>query len=537
MSAITEGGPTRCPKCNGRYISTPSTPLTPYTPVFKPQAPPPERAPPPFTSSRMAEPERPRYPPQMQPRIGSPRMTMPPQQMQHRRMQYPSQNMSTHHERDDEMEFSSPNPEQKRRRYNEAPRYSISSPTHYSQQQQAFGRPPPPQMSSSSNTYRQPQQPLLSGPNNMMTRPPPLNTSMGPPSQGTPRHPYPTRSTTTPSNTHNSFDESLRLPPLQTQLAHPISSSAHSQRTHSISSPSSTPHLANLSVKDSRARSVEAMVMTIPYTRKIKTLHHISPPLAAPGPSSPAQETRGPVIAIEGSDLALLHEVGAFIEETLRGDPSFCVRVWETLPTSSSQSSTEIEGDVEMIDQTPCSSKEKAKEKENPQLESPRGKDQFVEYLTLITNMHRTSHDISKHITTLPPPSLSNSNTNHNPNSQTQIQTPIALLPTGFSLTTSNLFAGKIPINDSYAPLDHWQWMATLWRGIIGPDLTVYVCKVGREEWGKFGGVEVRGDLEGCIVVRVLDEDGMRVEEKTRRRLGFEVLEFVRAGEGGWGRI
>lgn len=107
--------------------------------------------------------------------------------------------------------------------------------------------------------------------------------------------------------------------------------------------------------------------------------------------------------------------------------------------------------------------------------------------------------------------------------------------------------------------------MATLWRGIVGPDLTIYVkaLDVGDreavEELGRFGGVECRWDV-GAVVVRVGvpgSENGgtggrdggpagagkgganggvVRVEEKTLRRLGFEVLEWVRGGIGGGAR-
>ena len=109
--------------------------------------------------------------------------------------------------------------------------------------------------------------------------------------------------------------------------------------------------------------------------------------------------------------------------------------------------------------------------------------------------------------------------------------------------------------------------MATLWRGIVGPDLTIYVkaLDVGDreavEELGRFGGVECRWDV-GAVVVRVGvpgqgkggregaaaggkdagnggdlgTGGGPGVEEKTLRRLGFEVLEWVRGGMGGGGR-
>ena len=76
--------------------------------------------------------------------------------------------------------------------------------------------------------------------------------------------------------------------------------------------------------------------------------------------------------------------------------------------------------------------------------------------------------------------------------------------------------------------------MATLWRGIVGPDLTIYVKSLvndseGKEEMARFGGVEIRGDCGG-IVVRCLGDGEKKagVEEKTRRRLGFEVSEYVR---------
>jgi hypothetical protein len=75
--------------------------------------------------------------------------------------------------------------------------------------------------------------------------------------------------------------------------------------------------------------------------------------------------------------------------------------------------------------------------------------------------------------------------------------------------------------------------MATLWRGIVGPDLTIFVNKVGRDEMNKMGGVEIRGDCT-AIIVRVVE--GCKMDEKTARRLGFEVVEFVRNVESGFGR-
>ncbi|TVY90076.1 Repressor of filamentous growth, partial [Lachnellula willkommii] len=482
VSSSSADDPVRCPKCNGRYISTPSTPLTPFTPAFGTSNARNDRLLPPFTPSRTKEVERPHYPSQMQDaRMDTPRMGPPPQQLQ-RRAQYPqTQQLPTHRELDEEMELFSPSQDQKRRRFNnnahrfnnEPPRgYPSASPISYSAPQ-SFGRHVPP------SPYRQQQ---LPGPG-MLARTGP----MGPPLQQSPmnqhqRHQYPTRSST--------FDESLRLPPLQTQLRN--STPTSTQRPDS-----------QLDNRDSQARSVEAMVMTIPYLNKIKVLTKISPPLPSPGPASPAQETRGAVIVIEGADKELLAETGVFINSHLSQDTSCAVKTWGASSSRlTSISAPKAVADVEMSDDGGAAVP-------TPLSPIPEEKNAFVEYLGIISDWHTKSREMIKYITTSPSA----------PSSAKAL--PIAIVPAGFSLTTSDTFALSIPIEDSYAPVDHWQWMATLWRGIVGPDLTVYVSRVGREEMAKFGGVEIKGDCN-AIIVRVPTGEG--VDEKTRRRLGFEVM-------------
>ncbi|KAI9839563.1 MAG: hypothetical protein M1819_002189 [Sarea resinae] len=130
--------------------------------------------------------------------------------------------------------------------------------------------------------------------------------------------------------------------------------------------------------------------------------------------------------------------------------------------------------------------------------------------------------------------------------------TPIVLLNT-YILATTDAATLALPIHDAYSAADHWQWMATLWRGIVGPDITVYVKEAPADEVARYGAVEVRPDA-AAVVVRVVvvgpasggDGDGpgtgvglgigmptaALVEEKTLRRLGFEIGEWVR-GLGG----
>jgi HMG box factor len=260
------------------------------------------------------------------------------------------------------------------------------------------------------------------------------------------------------------------------------------------------------------------MVMTIPYVNKIKVLTKISPPFA-PCPTSPAQDVRGAVIAVEGSDKETLTEVGAFINEHLSKDPSCKTRTWETSTPKLAATQTV---DTEMANSIPSTASTADSD----------GMDPFVDYLAIISEWHKKSVEMTRYITKSPNRPSTDVSVTVAPAARGKVL-PIALVPSGFSLSTSDTFALRIPINDSYAPVDHWQWMATLWRGIVGPDLTIYVNKVGRDELNKMGGVEIRGDC-AAIIVRVLE--GAKMDEKTARRLGFEVVEFVRNVESGFGR-
>ncbi len=389
------------------------------------------------------------------------------------------------------MDLLSPSPGQKRRRFDDENQrgYAANSPISYPAPQ-TFNRNGVPPISAG---FRQPPGP------SMIARP----GAMGPPPQQSPmnRQPrtrYPARS--------DAFDESLRLPPLQTQIqsSTPITSQRLDARTEA---------------REIQARSIEAMVMTIPYVNKIKVLTKISPPLAPPGLASPAQETRGAIIAVEGSDKDALAKVGAFINEHLSKDPSCKIRTWGT--TSSKTDSPQVV-DTEMTISIPQAMPQEYDDEKDP----------FVNYLDIISDWHKRSSEMIKYITTSPHCSSTENDSAATPAAKGKVL-PIALVPGGFSLSTSDTFALRIPINDSYAPVDHWQWMATLWRGIVGPDLTIYVNKVGRDEMNKMGGVEIRVDC-AAIIVRVLE--GAQMDEKTARRLGFEVVEFVRNVENGFGR-
>ncbi|KAA8569206.1 hypothetical protein EYC84_000874 [Monilinia fructicola] len=357
---------------------------------------------------QLGELERPRYLAQMpgSGRVDSPRIGPPPQHMV-RRHQYPPA-LHTHHEHNQDMEMQSPSPDFKRRRFNNDPRvYPQPSPMTYSTPQPGFARNQ--QIPMSAGPFRNPPQPLQA------SRP----GVMGPP-QSAPMRGTHMQQSMTPiyRNRTPTFDESLRLPPLQTQL--PTPSSAHRPVERD----------ARHENRESQARSIEAMVMTIPYMNKLTVLSKISPPLAAPGPTSPAQDVRGAVIAVEGVENGLIREVGDFIRGHLEKDASCVVRTWvtESSPGPISRE-TRLDGDAdtEMRDvsavkdtgkeQTSEKGKERAGEKGEDKHETatdlkdlggkddPVAADPFIEYLSTISQWHRNSSQITKFITSIPPSS------------------------------------------------------------------------------------------------------------------------------------
>jgi hypothetical protein len=120
---------------------------------------------------------------------------------------------------------------------------------------------------------------------------------------------------------------------------------------------------------------------------------------------------------------------------------------------------------------------------------------------------------------------------------------PLLLIP-HYILHAANAWSSALPINDTYSPADHWQWVATLWRGVIGPDFTVYVHSAEEPDTalpssvaGARPAVEIREEL-GALIVRSSPPseneggNGLRIEEGSIRRVAFEVGEWARLGSG-----
>ncbi|KUI55282.1 Repressor of filamentous growth 1 [Cytospora mali] len=570
--------PGRCPKCHGRYIATPRTPSTPFIPGGVPGQGPISSAMQPFdmNNPRVVE-QVPHHRPSVEvgpsQHGGDPRRpSYYPHHQEHLRTieeGYDSMSPSMSKRRQTQEDYDMMSPaDVKRRRFGEHGRSpdrpaplpavshhpqhhqpSISSPVNYAAHHQGVRRT----SSISSSAYAgtpgsstfgpgpmaplpRPHMPMGPGPSGLQhetrmappPRPPPFSSG-GPPPPG-------------PSRTGSTYDESLTLAPLQIPTSPTQASDTSGGRSISgggLGLAITNQHQQGQHRPDSQARGIEAMVMSIPYMNKLDVLRKISPALAPPAPGSPVVETRGPVIAVEGANAALMRQVRPVIEKALRESGECEVKVWTDSSvenpghvTEGSSAGKRGDGDdTEMGDAhekkaDPAGSRSgslsSAGSGTAQQPASGGGGDaprpvRTFNYLQTIIEWHTKSAEIVKHVTTNPVPRPPASNG----------LLPVAFISDGFSLTLSDRFASAVAITDPYSPVDHWQWMATLWRGIVGPDLVVYVKGSTVEELANNGGSMVEYRHPGVMVVKADLEKG--IDEKTERRLAFEVMEWVRA--------
>ena len=306
-----------------------------------------------------------------------------------------------------------------------------------------------------------------------------------------------------------------------------------------------------------------AMIMSLPVMTKVKMLALAAPQLTTPGPASPPFEVRGAILAIEGLDSERVRLMTEYLTEELRKNEKFSVKTFSGPPISKN-----------------C-----REDLEAPDLEL-RGP--FEYFLETIGKWHKVSRDMCKFITTKPgrqhnlgkataetedtvitdvsreavekraedaakpaeaelvspvsprtiiptPASLSIKSPTKvvGPgNDSPKASVPIAVVQR-YQLTTVDVGAVSMAITDSYSPNDHWRWLASLWRGCVGPDITIVLRGPGEgaegsgENWDSVGtGVEVRLQEERTVVVR-MGKSG-EIDEKALRRVGFEVEEYLR---------
>ncbi|KAK2590118.1 slightly ste11-like protein [Conoideocrella luteorostrata] len=508
----------RCPKCHGRSISTPRTPSTPFStsPAGN------------FTLASQTQPALRR----LDTAASSRRSSFE---------QSPTSTLSFLHQlppvRD--VEQSEPNsPEAKRRRANGAGGYhAVTGPPG------AYTIRPPPDLRG----------PPPDGPSNLMRHyagstlpdlaslprshsgpmPPPLR----PPGSSTwavDKEPLNRR--------HSNFDESLRLPPLQTSIPPSPSRSPALEGRH-VGIPSTRLNVSP--TKEQHARNLDTETVKEPtLNQKLSILSTVTEPLPSAGRHGPRGDKRGAFIAVEGPNPAILNEVGRSLEKVLTAGGDVALKVWSVEETG-------------VVDKMASNQRDKAREARGEDGGGVKD-DLLSSYFDTILSWRQKSKQIAYHVTggrigqyaqkgaqnresqVAQASSTEACTPPHDDKSPTvALKMPVALVRGGLSLTLSDRYASAMPISDNYTPADHWQWMASLWRGTANPDLVVHVQESREDEASAAGAVDVSRSM-GLIAVKV--SAGKPLDEATERRMGFEVMEWMRDGpfraeaSKNWGR-
>ncbi|KAK9778999.1 putative HMG box domain-containing protein [Seiridium cardinale] len=524
--------PGRCQKCGGRFIATPRTPNTPFnmamTPAFaKPMA----------AGLPQGLPGSGGGYPASGPMIHDPNSrVIETDHLTRRRSNTSTMNAEPHGRRytqpylgdinEDYAMMSPTAPPHKRQRYNNGPAggYIPTSPPF------AYG----PQLGDSRSRGMSVSGPPLIGAGfgpGLLPRPPPqqqyVPAHMQPPPRPSISYPQAAQIQIHTGGAGPGFDESLRLPPLQTQM--PNSPTMNSE-VSSLTSTTPTQHtglgIMNANApplpSSSRAHSLPPNQRP-PWLFRLDMLRAISPPLKPPGPDISPFEMRGPIIALEGAAPSILKEVTAVVEKALSVSGECAVKTW-----ADAEVIEPLNGETNETFDATTSDKSK---QETKGFTSP-----VARFQSSMLKWHRTSEELVDYITHHPPPKSDQSINEVELGKPLSSKLPVAVLSTGYSLTVTDRCAASLHIADAYRPDDHWRWVATMWRGIVGPDLTIYVKQCAEDEMRVAQVVDFASS--GILIVRVAESKGCVdgsgvVDEKLERRLGFEIMEWVRSGQFG----
>lgn len=463
-SPIEEAG--RCPKCQGRLLSTPDTlhggPVTPKTDVPDPLW-----------------------------RQGGRIMESPA--VDRRRHSFQLTPSRTQEMRDEE------SPNAKRRRLNE-----IGDPQPLQPPIAGAGVYTPRQ------TFEHPGSVPTSG-QNTPTRLPfsggPLPQPGGiPRSQSGPIAPGPrgfaTQSWTSPGTSLHTQrnDSAYKLPPLHTTTppTQSVPTGLGLRPAFPRSGSDTMPQLPS-----GERRSFSAEVMRMPVERKLSFLAKLWRVLP-----KESQKNSGRIIAVEGStEPRTLSLVGDAVEQALWQCKNVLLRNWRgdlrsTGALTEERNPTKVMSFPEYMQRI------------------VRWHDKSSQIISHVTSEHRNEGLLrSDHSSEREVPAATSQG---RPTGQPLI--PVALIRDGYCLTESDRFACNSSVAEHWPPQDHWQWAAMLWRGMAMPDLTVLVSATPEEEIDQLGSVEFQRKLK-LLLVRV--PPNSEPNEATKRRLEFEIQEWM----------
>ncbi|EJP65574.1 Repressor of filamentous growth 1 [Beauveria bassiana] len=483
--------PGRCTKCNGRTIATPRTPSTPVA------------TPPSVKIGPHGQPALPSIDTSASRRLSmdlSPVSTLP---------LHPRQLPPVRAYEDDPT-----SPDAKRRRANGAGNYHAVGRLHG-----AFSDLPPDSMRTSPECG--PYQTMRTYPHTTLPELSTIPRSHSGTMPSGPMPPPPRRpggASWTEQDTgrrYSGYDESLRLPPLQTAVS---PSPARTQSLNIRQPVLPSPVFSHPAPQERRSSSTEGAVTLFSFKHKLGELLRITRPLPVRSAEQnrSSVKPRGAIVAVEGPNPEILRSIGQAVEKALLACNEVSLRCWVPDPES-----IETGGSQTMA-----------------------SKDDISAYLRMMISWQEKSRQMISHVTgtsggtsTSDVRQTRSRGIGGHPRLETSIKTekvpsafskvPLALLKEGYSLTLSDKFAASTPNPDRYSSEEHWQWMASMWRGIPSADLVVYAQPSEADEIEKSGAVEIDKRM-GLIVVRVAI--GTSIDEATERRMAFELVEWMRDG-------
>ncbi|KAF2096849.1 hypothetical protein NA57DRAFT_42478 [Rhizodiscina lignyota] len=280
-------------------------------------------------------------------------------------------------------------------------------------------------------------------------------------------------------------------------------------------------------------RVVGAAVMKLPFLWKLERLRRISPPIdtmvTTPNSGPSSKSTRGAIVAVEGRNRKSVDDLSAWLEGFLNRGADHDVRIQDGPKGPDLREKASIAEYLEVIGHWHKLSKaildfiqpaERALEAIQED-DGDESEDEAMEDASAAEEQARS--DEGERTSTQERTAVSEAE------AEGKAPAPLGRIPLlifkTFSLQACDRYACTIPINDTYGPSDHWVWMATLWRGIPGADITIYIKEVDVEK-GKIGEVDKEESGVKCLIVH--KERGRDIEERALRRLGFELGEWIR---------
>ncbi|GAB1201323.1 hypothetical protein APSETT444_010714 [Aspergillus pseudonomiae] len=273
----------------------------------------------------------------------------------------------------------------------------------------------------------------------------------------------------------HSDEDMLRTSPLIRAAQKPR---AHAQYEHTQSQPLTA---------TGPASTPEITAKLLSVFNKIGTLAYGSPPI---NPAFQKSGSRGPVISVDGQDSSSVKSIIDYLHSTLPME-GFRTRVFKG-PEA------------------------------RPRHMSRRKYGPIVEYLNNVSAWHPISAQVVDYIQHPYRGLRAKAKRGDDPGNgsvpalrDTGYPLPVALIAR-YQLTTVDAFACEISVDDPYSQTTHQQWMESLWRGCVGPDIVVYIQDHETPEMGSSQDLVYSARLQDTLGIVIPRAKGSAKEPKER---------------------